>query len=597
MAHLKGKISLDSSRATGALSKLKSGAKAMGVAVASYVAIAGTALVKFISKLADTGDNIGKMSKRTGIGVEELQRYQHAATLSGASLEGLEKSLVKMQTAVYEAGRGTATYTDALAAIGLSYSDLASLSPEKQFEKVLTALAATEDKTTQSAVALKVFGKNGKQLIPMLSEGADGLAKMKDEMDSLGLLTDKQVKDMEDYKDSITRVKQAFFGLLAGVLAPLVPQITTVLAALTKKIADMRANGQLDEIAKSLATALTNLQPKLMSLIDDLDGITQSAKDIHAVFGPVIKLFMVGFGVVNATVTQIVHNVVMLSETLQALKNKDWSLALDFAIEGVKGGLNTLNPKVLVEQWEKVFDDTTKTTQTKASIAESSVKRSTTIVATAIDDGTDAITEALLDGATELDKARDAYLAQLGKVADMDLQLNRVGQQQGLQEQIGQGKDRLGNLQDQKEAEEKNLADKKDRLEKLQARADMSPKQRRIADRDAKKAERDTKKQADKDKKILGTKDFFLTPAEKRRKRVLEAQQDVEDAEDALDKTGQDIKEGEGEVKTLEQTLENLSKHFEQADFAKQVQLLEQEKQTLEKVEKHLNDILTLASK
>lgn len=175
--------------------------------------------IKGFGKLADDGDRMDKMTQRTAMSVEELSRYKHAAELSGGSVEGMEKSLLKMQTAVYEAGRGTKTYTDALGDIGLSYEDLAGLSPEKQFDKVMTSLAGVEDETTKSAVAVKLFGRNGKQLLPMLANGAAGLAAMKKEADDLGItMRGDYASDAAVFNDQVTRLKGSVMGLVRSVV-------------------------------------------------------------------------------------------------------------------------------------------------------------------------------------------------------------------------------------------------------------------------------------------------------------------------------------------------------------------------------------------
>ena len=66
--------------------KVGRAAQAMRKALNVGVAAAGAAVVGLATKMITTGDQFDKMSKRTGISVEQLQRFQFAAEQSGSSI-------------------------------------------------------------------------------------------------------------------------------------------------------------------------------------------------------------------------------------------------------------------------------------------------------------------------------------------------------------------------------------------------------------------------------------------------------------------------------------------------------------------------------
>ena len=99
-----GSILVDSSKAEESISKtekkagglgdkLKSGIATAAKFGAGLVAAAGAAvggMIALANKTAETADFIDKLSERTGINREELQRWKYAADQSGADIGKLE---------------------------------------------------------------------------------------------------------------------------------------------------------------------------------------------------------------------------------------------------------------------------------------------------------------------------------------------------------------------------------------------------------------------------------------------------------------------------------------------------------------------------
>src|SRR5262245_48785308 len=107
--------------------------KAFGAGVQSLglktVALGGAMLTPFIAAVkhfADAGDQLNKMSQRTGVSVESLSELGYAAEQSGADLETLEGGLRKMQRTLVDAAQGSKSANETLHTLGLSIKDLAS---------------------------------------------------------------------------------------------------------------------------------------------------------------------------------------------------------------------------------------------------------------------------------------------------------------------------------------------------------------------------------------------------------------------------------------------------------------------------------------
>jgi len=227
---------------------IKKHQKAIGIGmVAVGTAIVGVA-TKSVLSFAAMGDEIAKMAKRTGFTTEALSELRYAAELSGTSLAGVEKASRTLSGAILDAGFGLETYVRAFDKIGLSYEDLKELSPEDQFVTVLEALAGVTDESERAALAADLFGRAGTQLLPMLSDGSEGLKEMREGAHDLGLVFDKEASvAAEKLTDAMTNVKGSITGAGLAIAEALIPILTPLLDKVTdivKQIAEFAKNNE-----------------------------------------------------------------------------------------------------------------------------------------------------------------------------------------------------------------------------------------------------------------------------------------------------------------------------------------------------------------
>lgn len=198
--------------------------KGMTKWVTGPIAGAGAGLLALANKTAESGDEIQKMSLRTGFSTEALSELRHAANLSGTSIDGMEKGVKRMSRVILDAERGLATGTRAMDDLGLSVEQLQGLSPEEQFNTLTTAIAEIEDPSRRAALAQEVFGRAGTELLPMMAQGAEGMAAMRQEAHDLGIVFDQEGADSAaKFKDDMERLKQGFAGVFQELGTKLIP--------------------------------------------------------------------------------------------------------------------------------------------------------------------------------------------------------------------------------------------------------------------------------------------------------------------------------------------------------------------------------------
>lgn len=186
----------------------------------------------------DTADNLSKLSQKTGISVESLSLLKPVAEQSGVSLEGLAKGMQKLATAMVEAAGGSKEQVETFARIGVSVKDaVGQLRPtEAVLLDLADAFAAMPDGAEKSALAVKLFGKSGVELIPFLNQGQAGIEALKLKFKELGLeISGDTARAAEKFNDTLDTVKQALQGVamkVAEAALPALQKLADVLVAL-----------------------------------------------------------------------------------------------------------------------------------------------------------------------------------------------------------------------------------------------------------------------------------------------------------------------------------------------------------------------------
>jgi len=219
------------------------GIRSAGLRMFAAGAMLAAPLVMATKTFTGMGDDLAKMSKRTGLSVEALSELGYAARRSGASMEDVEKSVRLMQRRIVEAATGSKEGADALELLGLTVADLAALRPEDQFALVADHLAAIENPTQRAAAAMEIFGRSGTKLLPMVKD----LGALRAEAGKKGfVISTEDARMAEEFQDTLedlwTTIKMGVFAVgaaLAPTLKDLAERIREVVGRVTRWI---RAN-------------------------------------------------------------------------------------------------------------------------------------------------------------------------------------------------------------------------------------------------------------------------------------------------------------------------------------------------------------------
>ena len=328
--------------------------KKIGAAVTAAGAAITASLGLAIKTYANAGDAAAKMAKRTGMSVENIMQLKHAADLSGTSIEGLETGVKRMARVISDAEYGLETAQRPLNELGITLDQIKGKKPDEQFNLLATALANVEDPTKKAALAQEIFGRAGTQLLPMLSEGAAGLEKMKQEAVDLGLVMSADAaKKAEEFNDSITSLKGSLQGVRNAIAEQIMPTLTPLIQKITEVIKNItewtKRNPGLTKaivtIAGVIGVLATVLGPIIMALPMIVSGITTLTTIIPAL-GAVFGALTGPIGWVMLAIAGLIVIGKLLIKHWDDIKigmAKVWNAIVGFVESGVNAYIKYIN--------------------------------------------------------------------------------------------------------------------------------------------------------------------------------------------------------------------------------------------------------------
>ena len=179
------------------------------------------------------GDEMNDLSQKVGIGVQNLATWTLAANQSGTSIESVAKGVKGLSQFMVansnELQKNGITAKDANGAL-IQLADL---------------FKALPDGVQKTALAVKIFGKSGMDMIPMLNQGSDGLQEAADKAKLYGERLALLAPMADKFNDQLSEL--ALQSKVAGINLAL-----TVAGPMTQWLA---ANNEAIHIAGSAAEA------------------------------------------------------------------------------------------------------------------------------------------------------------------------------------------------------------------------------------------------------------------------------------------------------------------------------------------------------
>lgn len=250
----------------GKITGLMSGLKKLGGLLIGGAVVKG--IGSFIKNQVDFADNLQTTADKLGVSADELQRFHFAADKLDVPIDSATNALKFLNKNLGEAANGNATAAESFRQLGVETknSDGSLRSSVDIMGDAADSFASMADQGKKTALAMKLFGKGGVDMIPMLNSGGAAVRELMGGVDDLGGTMSA------DYMKSVNDADNAMkdFGYASNLAKSKITQ--ALLPAFTALV--------------KYAVKLTGTFNKL---VNEMGGLNR----IFAVFGLMIGAFMI----------------------------------------------------------------------------------------------------------------------------------------------------------------------------------------------------------------------------------------------------------------------------------------------------------------
>jgi hypothetical protein len=259
---------------------LKGAVAGFGAAIAGSAIVAGLGAI--VKSAVNLGDELGKMSARTGVAQGALIGLRNAAALSDVENEKLQAGLTRLNVAMVAAADGNAAAEAKFKRLGISVKNAAGeVRPTDQvFKDLGDRFKDMPNGAEKAAAAVSIFGKAGADLIPLLNGGREAMEAFNFE------LSDEFAARSELFNDTLTILgfkTEGFKLQLADALLPALQSILEVFGDLFNTDQDWTALFKVIEgVIRGIAVAIYTVVKAVDILIKNIVAAAQAATQAFA---------------------------------------------------------------------------------------------------------------------------------------------------------------------------------------------------------------------------------------------------------------------------------------------------------------------------
>jgi hypothetical protein len=266
-----------------------------GAALVGGIAAVSAGVFELTKHFAEVGEHAELTSQKVGIGAVALQRFEFAAKAAGVGAEALDTGTRMFAMHIAAAARGSKAEVRSLAEFGVTVKDIhGNLRPMKDLlGDVADAFSKMPDGAIKTDAAMKLFGRSGADLIPLLNKGRAQIDAWGDAAEKMGLVINEDgIKKAAGFNLALKNLQGAIEGLRLKLGGALVQSVTTAMntaaefiKALSPKAIDAFTKG-LNELIKkmpAMAKGLANIAQLGIGVISFFLTLASNSTALNAV--------------------------------------------------------------------------------------------------------------------------------------------------------------------------------------------------------------------------------------------------------------------------------------------------------------------------
>lgn len=264
----------------------------------AFAALTG-AIAVGVKNAAAYGDELLQMSMKTGIAVEELQEMQYIAKQTGFEFNNLQQMTSSLAEKVMQAEASGGEMAAVFNKLGINVRDnqgnIRGMSD--LFDDTIMSLSRMENSVERNAMAVKIFGEEGRNIIPLLEAGQGEIERMRREARDLGLVMgEAAVRDMANFHKEVQTVGQRAVTAGQNFFAQFIPAFRVVLDWVNKGIDWFQnlSQEQMDNIKRWVTLAAA-----ILGLVFVFGLVAKAASVVIGIFKTLNTVFLAIKGVIG----------------------------------------------------------------------------------------------------------------------------------------------------------------------------------------------------------------------------------------------------------------------------------------------------------
>ena len=244
------------------------------VGAATVGAVAG--LTHFTISVASSIDALGDMAEKVNFSVRTISGLQTAIEASGGRVEGFTNALGIFNKNIEAAAQGDQRLSRLFKGLKIDVKD-----NETAFRDVAKVLIELGGTSQQTALAMELFGRSGKDVLGVLKEADGDVDSFINRMEALGLvISDDAVKAADELDRELIQVRAQFRSLGRDLAMELIPTIRQTAQEMSASMGKNR-----DEVKSTIGSVLDLIKAiaKLNEYIISINPLILSVKLIHSI--------------------------------------------------------------------------------------------------------------------------------------------------------------------------------------------------------------------------------------------------------------------------------------------------------------------------
>ena len=172
------------------------------------------AAISFLRGLASEMDNLDKRAKQLGVTGEELQRLEFVSRQNKADVDIVSQAMLQLDRILGDLDKNKNAAT-ALERLNIEADKFRELGVSERLYRLADAFSEASDKGAAFASLYELMGRQGRELIPLLSAGGDAL---RDQAGSITPVSDEDLAKIADMNDKFDELSTTWRNRWVGGL-------------------------------------------------------------------------------------------------------------------------------------------------------------------------------------------------------------------------------------------------------------------------------------------------------------------------------------------------------------------------------------------